>query len=565
MTAQAIAIDGVRWTLSPAGQGQLSADDLRLNEHLAAGRASVVKHGEHRTVYRVQLPNGVVYWKHCRLNGSRAWWRDAFRGPKARMEFDRLCALADRGIATIQPLAWGRFDTRWPKGSFLITRAIENAVPLDDYLLSIAFAMSGEPDAPAKASVPSLARQAPRLVLPTLTPKLRRMFTLALAEFVGKLHAAGVTHPDLHPGNMLVRENASDWQFYLIDVHDVKLGPPLSREARLANLTLLNRWFQLRVARSDRLRFWRAYAGQEGSDDEARELELRTDRSVMKLWESRDPRCLRENRHFRRVRGDRLWGFAVRDLDADVERELAANLDAPFGRVDAILVKDSRSATVCLVTVQTSTGPRAMIYKRFRVRHWSEPLANLFRRSHATRSWVNGHALLDRGLPTPRPWLVLHRTRLGFLTVGYLLVERIPNARHLHEASTTVSVERKRQLIGTLARWIRLMHERGIAHRDLKAANILISDNDECQFIDLVGVRTQRRVNRPIRIRDLSRLNASFHSSQHVTRTDRLRFLRAYLLWSLRGKAGWEEWWKEIELATQKKIKRNARRNRPLA
>jgi serine/threonine protein kinase len=146
-----------------------------------------------------------------------------------------------------------------------------------------------------------------------------------------------------------------------------------------------------------------------------------------------------------------------------------------------------------------------------------------------------------------------------------LLVEKVPNARHLHEATTIETVVLRRRLIELLARWIRLIHERGIAHRDLKAANILIADDDECQFIDLVGVRTRKRVNRRTRIRDLSRLNASFLSSPHISRTDRLRFLRVYLLWGLRGKAGWEEWWNEIALATREKIERNARRNRPLA
>ena len=37
------------------------------------------------------------------------------------------------------------------------------------------------------------------------------------------------------------------------------------------------------------------------------------------------------------------------------------------------------------------------------------------------------------------------------------------------------------------------MHERGVSHRDLKAANILVTADGECQFIDLVGARTPRR------------------------------------------------------------------------
>jgi tRNA A-37 threonylcarbamoyl transferase component Bud32 len=537
MTAPTITVDDVCWTLSPAGQALLSADNLRLNVHIAAERASIVKHGGHRTVYHVALPNGVVYWKHCRLNGSRAWWRDAFRGPKARMEYDRLRALADRGIATIEPLAWGRFESRWPKGSFLITRAIEGTTPLDTYL--------------EMAALPPFQR--------------RRLFTQALAEFVRKLHDAGVAHPDFHPGNILVRDDGDRWQFYLIDVHDVRLGPPLSRDARLANLTLLNRWFRLRVARSDRLRFWRAYSGPDWSREDALELEKRTDRSVMELWASRDSRCLRENRHFRRVRGPGGSGFASRDLDASFEEMLSVNPDAPFERADVVLAKDSRSATVCFLEVPTRTGPLPMVYKRFRVTHWTDALANSLRSSPALRSWKNGHAFSDRALRSPLPMLVLHRRRFGLSTTGYLLCRRVQDAQHLHEAVAASERISRRQLIDQVARWIRLMHERGIRHRDLKAANILVTRLMECWFIDLVGVRIHRRVSRSLRVRDLARLNASFISSPHLTRSDRLRFLRTYLIWSLRGQAGWKEWWKEIAQATQVKIDRNRRRNRPLA
>src|SRR5207248_1116756 len=97
------------------------------------------------------------------------------------------------------------------------------------------------------------------LLHPPPTPAERRELIEALAAFVARLHEAGVTHPDLHPGNLLVREVAGHREFFLIDVHDIQLGPPLSRAARRANLALLNRWFQIRSTRTDRLRFWRAY------------------------------------------------------------------------------------------------------------------------------------------------------------------------------------------------------------------------------------------------------------------------------------------------------------------
>jgi serine/threonine protein kinase len=539
MTADiAVTVAGVRWTLAPAGRALLNDKDLRLDDHLTAGRAEVVKHGSHRTVYRITLPTGVIYWKLCRISGPGAWWRDFFRGWKAKLEFDRARELAARGIATVEPLAWGRLPGAVrPEGSVILTRALCDTLPLDDYLAQ------HPPESPCE----------------------RRRLTTDVAEFVAKLHAAGVAHPDLHPGNLLVRPNACRLEFFLIDLHDVHLGRPLGPEARVANLVLLNRWFQIRATRTDRLRFWRAYAGPTAPPEDARRIEHETDCSTVQLWASRDRRSTRENRHFRRVRGAGLRGYAVRDLDEKVLQEFLSDPDGPFERPGAILLKDSRSATVCRIDVLAASGPRAMVYKRFRVTHRTDAWASLFRPPPALRSWVNGHALRDRGLPTPRPWLVLHRRRFGLKTVGYLLCEFVAGARTLHDALAASTPAEKRGLADRLARWIRSMHSRGISHRDLKAANILVAPDGECQFIDLVGVRTRRGVPRRVRIRDLTRLNASFVGSPHVTRTDRLRFLRAYLVWALAGRADWRVWWKALDERTREKALRNARRNRPLA
>ena len=525
------------WTLTAAGQQLLSDDDLDLERHRAAGRVSVVKHGQHRTVYRVTLPGGeAVYWKHCRLNGPRAWWRDFFRGPKAKMEFDRARALGERGVETVEPLAWARFRGRWPRGSFLITRALEGTVPLDHQLIH---------DPPATAAD-------------------RRRLTTALAEYVAKLHAAGVTHPDLHPGNLLVRP-AGGQEFFLIDVHDVELGRPLGRPARLQNLVLLNRWFQLRTTRADRLRFWRAYAGVGADPGDARRLERETTLSMAALWSSRDGRCLRENRHFSRTHGLGVAGFVVRDLDAEVVAGFIRDPDGPFAGLDAELLKASRSATVCVVTIPTPAGPRPMVYKRFQVTQRTDYVAGLFRPPPALRSWTNGHAFIDRGLPTPRPWLVLHHCRFGLPGAGYLLCDLVPEARHLHDAVRETGRTDRWRLIDRLARWVRLMHERGVSHRDLKAANILITPDGDCQFIDLVGARTRRRVPRAIRVRDLARLNASFIASPLLSRADRVRFLRVYLAWGLCGPGDWKVWWRQVLLATEAKVRRNERNNRPLA
>src|SRR5262249_6999718 len=149
------------------------------------------------------------------------------------------------------------------------------------------------------------------------------------------------------------------------------------------------------------------------------------------------------------------------------------------------------------------------IYKRFRVTAWSEPWTSLFRATAAVRSWILGHGLRERGLPTPRPLLVLHRRRHGLHHEGYLLTEKLADATDLHTSMKDLARLpaaafrcQVRRLIERLARHVLELHRRSLSQRDLKATNILLSsarcswsvvrerdaEGPHPWFIDLVGV-----------------------------------------------------------------------------
>jgi hypothetical protein len=255
---------------------------------------------------------------------------------------------------------------------------------------------------------------------------------------------------------------------------------------------------------------------------------------------------------------------------------LMADPDAPFRDPVLPLLKDGRSSTVGELQMTVGGQTRSVIYKRFRVTGWRGPLLSRLRCPPALRSWVFGHGLGDRGLPTARPLAVLHRRRLGLYHEAYFLMDKIPDAVELRHfvagLGSATATERRRQLrplIDQLARMIRDMHVRHLSHRDLKAANVLVQPAAgerpaALWLIDLVGIAPHRKVPRRLRVKNLGRLNASFHVSREVTRTDRLRFLRVYLQWGLFGSQGWKKWWREIEAATRAKIAQNVKRGRLL-
>ncbi len=527
---------GVRWQIRPGLEYLFGSDGLRLNEWLAAGQARVIKHGQHRTVYHVTLPELDFYLKHNRLADGRAWLREMVRPSKARGEYDNALVVAARGVPTIEPLALGETSRgAGPRCSYLITRALPETRPLNSFL---------------ETTLPQWP--APRRT------RLRQRLAVTLGRLLAHMHDAGIAHPDLHPGNVLLRLDADDrLELFLIDLHGLHLGAPLSWRARRANLIVLNRWFMLRTEHSDRLRFWHAYRSTGRSEEptvEGRqpiaELERGTLASNLCFWRGLDRRCRKGNRHFRRVRGEGVAGHAVADLPAEALAPLLADPDAPFERPDAMVLKKSPSSAVVELDLPGPQGSRRVIYKRFAVTTWSDPWAALFRPTPALRSYVMGHGLLLRCLPTPRPLAVWHRYRRGLRHEGYLLTEKAPDALELlpfvNHLNTLPAAEGRallRRLIDQVAHLVGILHQRRLSHRDLKAANLLVSGVSSLAaggevsvcFIDLVGVRRPFKLCRSRRVQNLARLNTSFLDHPGLTRTDRLRFLRMYLRWGCAG------------------------------
>jgi tRNA A-37 threonylcarbamoyl transferase component Bud32 len=414
-----------------------------------------------------------------------------------------------------------------------------------------------------------------------------------LGEFIANLHESGILHKDLYAANLLVRlDDPGRPTLHLIDLHAVALGRSMPWSKSRGNLVMLNRWFALHAGRVDRYRFWKAYCGRRtrasqarqppdtawtaeghGSPacDRARELEKLTWRSNSLFWERRKGRCLSTNRHYYQFRCPGGAGHAVRDLEMTTATNLFAAPDAPFARPGARLIKDSPSSTVTTLDLPVNGRVSRVIYKRFRVVHKTDPFTALLRATPALRSWINGHTLRDRALPTPRPLAMFHRMVGGLCREGYIVTELVPDAIDLHGwmARLDALVPHQRQAnlrdqIDQAAALVRELHRRRVSHRDLKAHNLLVADG-LLWIIDLVGVHSVRKLGRARRVQNLARLHTSFCRNPALTRTDKLRFLRVYLQWGLRRRHGWKRWWSEIEKATQDKMARNLRRGRPLS
>ncbi len=216
------------------------------------------------------------------------------------------------------------------------------------------------------------------------------------------------------------------------------------------------------------------------------------------------------------------------------------------------------------------------------------PTPAWFRPSRAWRSWQAGQHLASRAIPTPRNLAFIAKLRRPFSAIRgrgisphetYLVTikeERsITLGDYVHKVLPTLdSTERRIQIRrltpGRPASLLRKMHERSLSDRDLKASNLLILGDPsapeiELSVIDLVGCALLHPLPSTGKIQNLARLSLSLVDVKGRTRTDALRFLRAYLPWRPHAPQRLEGVLARVTGAVQTKIDRNKRRDRAMS
>jgi tRNA A-37 threonylcarbamoyl transferase component Bud32 len=559
--------DRLRWETLPEWETLLfGPEGLRLEEWKGQGRAEVVKHGPHQTVYLVRLPQAAVYVKHRRPNRPADVARHLVRASVARREWHKAAELARRGVPTVRPLAWQegtRFGLVWD--SFLVTEAIDPACSLEEYVSRLPQMPAGDQRA------------------------ARRRVIRGLARFTAAIHRAGVVHRDFHAGNILLGPDpcsaggstGASWPMHLIDVPGVRFtkGGPLGWAASRQGLVMLNAGWWERTSRSERLRFWITYLGERPDlvipDRRAaiEGLELDTWRYARKIACRRDRRAMWINRDFAALAGPASRLHAVADLD---EAELARMLNDPEDLLWENLARPVKLGhTTLAVRGELDCGGRrvAVLYKRYRPRNWWKAFLARFRHSRAVRSWRGGHSLLLRGIATARPVAVCEVRGGKLPRCGYLATEWIEGAENLHlygwRLAALPSAERFRKaacLAERLGALVGRMHAWGVAHGDLKGSNLLVADAElgpVAYLIDADDVTVCRRLGRR-QHRDLARLATSIQAHPWISGTLVARFIRAYRRQFPAGRLDWRQLWRTAARRSLRQSRRKRQRGEPV-
>ena len=276
---------------------------------------------------------------------------------------------------------------------------------------------------------------------------------LPAMALLGRMHAAGVVHRDLHPGNFLCHAA----RLLLIDGDGVRSGT--SAAAQADNLALF--LAQLTPDWDERQgELLQAYARPVDvaalgrAVDAARQGRLRHFLA----------KTVRDCSQFAVSHDFRRFTVVLRE-EQDELQSLLADPDAAMaaGR----LLKDGGTCTVAAVEV----AGRTLVVKRYNLKHWRHAVSRAWRPSRAWHSWQAAHRLAFYGIATPRP-LALVEERAGPLRGrAFLIAEHCPGANLLDslDPAQEPSSPQQQALAGLFATLYRLQ----ITHGDLKATNLL--------------------------------------------------------------------------------------------
>lgn len=541
---------------------------LRLEDWLEAGAVHVVKHGPHRSVYRVAVAGREFYVKHFRCNTLWDTARHLFRLSPARREWNHAEHVAQLGIATIAPLAWQEQKGLGPVGeSLLVTQAIPGACSLDAYYRE-------------HLGTPS----------PATGRRVWRQLLADFADFVASIHRAGIWHDDFHQSNFVVslRDGLPQidpvtgrFQIWLIDLPGVRFSAPLGWRAIRKNLVMLNAsWFQ-QISSTDRYRFWRAYlAGrpdmQLGSERKAiREIAART--AVYRQWRlrRRDKRALRNNRDYLTLALPRGRAYSVRDFGP-------GNLRQFFDASEELLRQNlHRSVKLdgqsIIVEAELPVGGRRVhvAMKRYEPRCWWKALLAPFRQAKAVRGWHRGHAMRLRNVATARPIAAFDLRRPWFQGRSYLAVEWIEGSENLHLYLWRLAGEhptrrfvRVKQCAEQLGTMLGRMHAESILHSDLKATNLLVAEEPDglrTYLVDVDAVSLRSNVSLRQRAADLARLAVSIQAHPWISRTVVRRFLLAYLAQTGLAARNWKPIWRAAASRSERIVRKKRRKREAIS
>ncbi len=523
------------WKVEFAGEASES-EKMVIADHLLKNQkcAKVIKKGRHRIVERILAEGVDIHAKTNYLHNLRAKFRRFLRPCKSQLEFCVLRELDKAGVRSLEPLAWAE-ESRIFGPSVLYTRTLEDSKTLEE-----------------------LWKTSWRILDSQSRQRICRNFGILLAQ----THECGLLHPDPHPGNILVLGDSLDLR--IIDLHNpIRLGN-ITKAQRTLDIARWAQWGSLRLETIELARILGNYLIRSGFDEfqtwwiaiSRKSLELQK-----RFWARQEPLCLHSgHRRFSMLNGQGKTGVALAGYDHLVKKFWDVFSSQGTPRHPLPVIKSSPSSQVYKTTAE---GIRIVIKVIPHKKRLKEKLASFFGANPAKRQWYWSNALRLRLLQTPKALGWYHDSYSG---CSFFLAEELSGALQLDQWLNDQGGKLlpKRAMIRKLAKSVRILHQRGIYNRDMKAANVMVDSQNEINWVDLGGMGHLIKTDSMRSSKDLSRLAGSFWDSPHITHSDRLRFLKGFLTANQYSSNGWKRHWLLIQDLSSQRIRARIKAGRPL-
>ena len=291
-----------------------------------------------------------------------------------------------------------------------------------------------------------------------------------VAEVCRRVRDAGFDWPDL-----------VTYHVYISDTEVRVLDPARLRRGRLDLSPLYWSTAEPTVSRADRLRFWRAYAGDA------------------------PPPALRPIGHRGRFHPFRWVCQATMRKRCPDWAPFVNAIDAPFQSADDIAAHPK-------LRVRRELADRVnAVLGKLVVKITKDP-------DEARREWENHQRLLGTGWRVPQPAVG------GILSDGRGLFSTV-RLDGLHPVDDVWPTLDRRRAVRAIADIARRLHACGLVHKDLYLCHLFVAKGgEELTLIDLA--RTERTTSARLRVKDLAAL---LHSARgFLSRTDLMRGLKRY-------------------------------------
>lgn len=476
----------------------------------------IIRSGYFKKVLKYTHNQASFYIKQYTTGHFRDAIKSVFSLSKAQREWNKSHELIKHHLLTAEPVAVGeKRHFGILKDCYIISKAIPNAVPVRELLLTTQQSSSG------------------------YNPSQKNTLVKNLISYVKTMHDCGIYHGELHAENILVDPNNTT-VFYLLDLGHTQFTKKLPLSWRIRELSRLIYSIIDACTNEETKEFIDNYTNQlsKHRDREIfhREVLGEVYRIKRRLWHSRARKCLKKNNVFKHTTQGNYKIYARNEWEANRLIDLVGKHTRSVQENLPNTLKISAKTAITRLTVSRETT-KSVCIKEYRYPSFLKRILYSLYNSPARRAWFAAHGLMALNVKTPKPIALLEKKRFAILRKSFIIMEDITTGlpcntyiserfRHPHDKT---AFRKKRNFLSCLATSFRQLHDSGIYHYDLKANNIMILETSNAWdifYLDLDRVCFDKIITHKKRIKNLSQLNASL--PYYITYTDRLGFYRTY-------------------------------------